>query len=62
MAGSFGYELDLNKVSDEEKEEVKAQVENYKKYWDLLHNGLYYRLTDADKSKGVVAWSFVARG
>ncbi len=41
MAGSFGYELDLNKVSDEEKEEVKAQVENYKKYWDLLHNGLY---------------------
>ena len=61
MAGSFGYELDLNKVSDEEKEEVKAQVENYKKYWDLLHNGLYYRLTDADKSKGVAAWSFVAR-
>lgn len=27
----------------------------------LLHNGLYYRLTDADKSKGVAAWSFVAR-
>ena len=40
---------------------VAMAVENYKKYWDLLHNGLYYRLTDADKSKGVAAWSFVAR-
>lgn len=61
MAGSFGYELDLNKVSDEEKEEVKTQIADYKKYWDLMHNGLYYRLTDADKSKKIAAWSFVSR-
>ncbi|MDD6405769.1 MAG: alpha-galactosidase [Clostridiales bacterium] len=61
MAGSFGYELDLNKVSDEEKEEVKTQIAAYKKYWDLMHNGLYYRLTDADKSKKIAAWSFVSR-
>ena len=61
MAGSFGYELDLNKVSDEEKEEVKTQIADYKKYWDLMHNGLYYRLTDTDKSKKIAAWSFVSR-
>ena len=51
LPSSFGYELDLNKVSDEGR--GKGSGRNYKKYWDLLHNGLYYRLTDADKSKGV---------
>ena len=29
MAGSFGYELDLNLISDEEKEAVKAQIKNF---------------------------------
>ena len=31
MAGSFGYELDLNHLSDAEKEEVAEQVKEYKK-------------------------------
>ena len=30
MEGSFGYELDVNKMTSEEKEEVKKQVEFYK--------------------------------
>lgn len=45
MAGSFGYEMDLNLLTEDEKEAVKAQVEDYKKYYDLIHNGDYYRLT-----------------
>ena len=60
MAGSFGYELDLNLISDEEKEEVKNQIENYKKYWHLLHNGTYYRLTNCEKDHEKVAWQFVS--
>lgn len=60
MAGSFGYELDLNKVSDEEKEAVKAQIADYKMYWPLIHDGLYYRLTGAEADK-IVAWEFAAR-
>lgn len=31
MGGVFGYELDLTKLSSEEKQEVAAQVEFYKK-------------------------------
>jgi alpha-galactosidase len=61
MAGSFGYELDLGKVTDEEKKAVTEQIENYKKYWDLIHNGRYYRLSDAEISNKVAAWGFVAR-
>lgn len=37
MAGSFGYELDLNLLSDGEKEEVKEQIKTFKKYYNLTH-------------------------
>ena len=30
MAGSFGYELDLSLLTEEEKEEVREQIRNYK--------------------------------
>lgn len=32
MSGNFGYELDLTKFTDEEKELVKEQVANLKKF------------------------------
>ena len=32
MAGSFGYELDLNLLSDEEKEAVTQQIQQFKEY------------------------------
>lgn len=59
MAGSFGYELDLNRLEEEEKQEVKRQVETYKKYQDLIYNGLYYRLSDPTGGK-LSAWEFVS--
>lgn len=59
MAGSFGYELDLNTLSALEKEEVKEQVKTYKKYQDLIYNGRYYRLSDPAED-GFSAWEFVA--
>lgn len=60
MAGSFGYELDLNLISDDEKQQVKNQVENYKKYWNLLHNGTYYRLTNCQQDYQKTAYMFVS--
>ena len=53
MSGSFGYELDLNIVSDEEKEEVK-------KYWDVIHEGNYYRLSNPMELSEYAAWEFVS--
>lgn len=60
MAGSFGYEMDLNLLSDEEKETVKRQVEDYKKYYELIHNGAYYRLVSPQGGSGISAWQFVS--
>lgn len=58
MAGSFGYELDLNKITEEEKICVREQIQEYHRYWNLIHNGEYYRLTSPFEDE-VAAWLFV---
>ncbi|MBO5146042.1 MAG: alpha-galactosidase [Lachnospiraceae bacterium] len=60
MAGSFGYELDLNKLSPEEKEEVAGQVRAYKGYQDLIYNGFYYRLSNPHEENRCI-WAFVSK-
>lgn len=59
MAGSFGYELDLNTLSHDEKQEVKEQIVRFKEYGRLIHNSLYYRLSDPMNGKSAV-WEFVS--
>lgn len=59
MAGSFGYELDLNTLSSKEKSEVKKQISRFKKYSDLIHNGKYYRLSNPLTDKFAV-WQYVS--
>lgn len=61
MAGTFGYELDLNLLTDKEKEEVKEQIQDYKTYWDLIHNGFYYRLHNPEQDQETAAWCFVSK-
>ena len=69
MSGNFGYELDLTKLSDEEKETVKKQVAFYKDIRGLVQTGDLYRLLSPfegnetawmivapDKSEAVVGW------
>lgn len=44
MSGNFGYELDLTKFTEEEKEEVKKQVAVYKKLREFVPAADLYRL------------------
>lgn len=44
--GTFGYELDLSKLTDKEKELVKAQIRDYKAIDDLVLKGDLFRLSD----------------
>ena len=60
MAGSFGYELDLGKISEEEKESVKEQVAQFHAFYDLTHEGDYYRLKTLENND-CMAWAFVAK-
>lgn len=59
MPGTFGYELDLNKLSEEEKQEIRQQVKEYKKYAALIQGGSYYRLINP-QTDNLGAWEFVS--
>lgn len=59
MAGTFGYELNPGTLSDGEKEEIKAQIADYKKYEQLICNGDYYRLSNPFED-ACAAWAFVS--
>lgn len=59
--GTFGYELDPTKLTEDEKEIVKTQVADYHKYYDLIRNGDLYHLLDPYYNKHRVAWSFVSK-
>lgn len=59
MSGSFGYELDLNTLTGEEKAAVREQILRFKEYGLLIHDGKYYRLSNPLKDKFAL-WSFVS--
>lgn len=60
MWGTFGYELDPTKLTESDKDIVKQQVRDYHKYYDLIHYGELYRITDPYFDHFRCAWSFVS--
>lgn len=48
--GAFGYELDLSKMTDKEKDLTKKQVENYKHIQELILHGDLYRILNPFES------------
>lgn len=46
MTGAFGYELDLGKLSEEGRAQIKEQIAFYHKTASLLQGGRYYRLSN----------------
>ena len=64
MSGNFGYELDLMKFTDEEKEEVKEQVALYKELRTFVQSGDMYRLKSpfksVDNDGNDTAWMFIS--
>ena len=57
--GTFGYELDLNKLNEEELESVKAQIVFMKEYRKLLQFGTFYRLTSPFEGN-ITCWMVVS--
>lgn len=43
LSGTFGYELDITKISEEERQMIPQQIELYHKYNNLVREGDYYR-------------------
>ncbi|MDO4490571.1 MAG: alpha-galactosidase [Lachnospiraceae bacterium] len=60
MSGTFGYELDLTKITEEDKEIMSQQIRTFRKYYWLIQHGEYYRLTDERDENYFTAWQFVS--
>ncbi len=60
LAGAFGYEMDLRRLTPEDREEIRRQIEEYKRLWALPALGDYYRLSDAFAPGPYTAWAHVA--
>ncbi len=59
MHGSFGYELDLDKLPETEKKQVSEQVKKYKQLRGLIHDGEYFRLSNPFE-ENFSAWEYVS--
>lgn len=44
LAGTFGYELDITKIPEEDRQQIPAQTAMYHKYNDLIRRGDYWRI------------------
>lgn len=52
LFGHMGMEMDLRELTDQEKVELKAMVNLYKKHRQLVHSGELYRLQLPDYANG----------
>ncbi len=65
MAGAFGYELDLTKLTDAERDLIRKQVNDYHRYYGIINRGDLYRLilpTDSYNGKigKCASWMYVS--
>lgn len=56
MAGTFGYELDIRKLSEDEKEQIRSQIRFFRRFYPLIQGGDYHRLSTPEDL--CIAWSF----
>ncbi len=59
MFGAFGYELDLQRLSQEEREKVRKQIEFMKQYREVIQFGTFYRL-QSPFEHNIAAWMVVS--
>ncbi len=60
MSGAFGYELDLSRCTEDERAIMARQNADYQRYYGLIHEGDYYRLTDPFADPQYTAWAHVS--
>ncbi|MGV8979740.1 alpha-galactosidase [Clostridium sp.] len=60
--GALGYELDLNKLNDNDKMKIKQQIEFYKKYREIIQKGIFYRISSPfENDLNYISWMIVSQ-
>lgn len=61
LSGTFGYELDITKISPEDRSQIPRQVKMYHKYQKLIQSGDYYRIASWSESEPYDCWMVVSK-
>lgn len=61
LAGTFGYELDVTRIPQEDRDMIPEQVAMYHKYNDLVRNGDYYRIASYSENHEYDCYGVVAK-
>ncbi len=61
MCGTFGYELDASKLSEEEQDICREQSDLFRKYYPIIFSGNYYRLSNPFEVGNMTAWQHVTK-
>ncbi|MBQ8978809.1 MAG: alpha-galactosidase, partial [Oscillospiraceae bacterium] len=61
MVGTFGYELDVTRIPQADRDEIPSQIEKFKKYNPLVRTGDQYRLGNIFEDNTFDAWMFVSK-
>ena len=60
LAGTFGYELDITKIPQADRDMIPQQVEMYHRYNDLVREGDYYRIASWRENGDHDCWMVVS--
>ena len=61
LAGTFGYELDVTKIPEEDRVRIPGQVALYHKYHALMRSGDYYRIASYSQNHSFDCYEVVAK-
>ena len=61
LAGTFGYELDITKIPEKERQMICEQTKMYHRYHDLVREGDYYRIASYRENHLFDAWEVVSK-
>lgn len=61
MCGTFGYELDATRLTEEEQNICKEQSDLFRKYYPIIFKGDYYRLSNPFETGNMTAWQHVTK-
>ena len=61
LAGTFGYELDITRIPEEDRRSIPGQVAMYHRYNDLVREGDYYRLASYSQNGAFDSWQVTSR-
>ncbi|MBQ6565950.1 MAG: alpha-galactosidase, partial [Treponema sp.] len=62
LAGTFGYELDITKMADDDKSLIDGQIDLYHMYNPLVREGDYYKIASSrENGNDYDAWEVVSK-